>query len=83
MVDTLQEKDEAGARHLGRNIPSFWVPLVWAVQIERTPTRGDGFVTCWRPGQDSPVHQLGPDEVVHVVGKAESHRGRRPPAQEL
>ena len=45
------------------------------------------WVTClstargWR--QDSPVHQLGPDEVVHMVGKAELHRGRRPPAQEL
>ena len=33
--------------------------------------------------QDSPVHQLGPNEVVHVVGEAESHRGRCPPAQEL
>lgn len=47
-------------------------PLLWVVALT---ARG------W--GQDSPVHQLGPDEVVHMVGKAESHRGRRPPAQEL
>lgn len=35
-----------------------------------------------RSGGDT-VHQLGPNEVMHVVGKAESHRGRRPPAQKL
>lgn len=34
-------------------------------------------------GQDSPVHQLGPNEVVHVIGQAQTHRGRCPPAQEF
>lgn len=34
-------------------------------------------------GSGNTVHQLGPDEVMHVVGKAKPHGSRRPPAQEL
>lgn len=62
-----------------------WASLVRKAIVGRTPTML--WVTAlpsarsWR--QDSPVHQLGPNEVMHVVGKAQFHRGRHPPAQEL
>lgn len=35
-----------------------------------------------RSGGDT-IHQLGPNEVMHMVGEAKSHRSRHPPAQKL
>lgn len=77
--------------------PKVWGELGTRQEHSQVPEeRGVGFPSEGNPpllwvaaltargrGQDSPVHQLGPNEVVHMVGKAESHRGRRPPAQEL
>lgn len=94
----MQEKDKAGARFLSSRELRTWVDMFlgsrrqergWALLMkEAQGGRKSNLrsLLCHLPearAQDSPVHQLGPNEVVHVVGKAESHRGRCPPAQEL
>ena len=94
----MQEKDKAGAGFLSSRELRTWLDMFpgsrrqergWALLMrEAQGGRKSNLrsLLCHLPeagAQDSPVHQLGPNEVMYVVGKAESHRGRCPPAQEL
>ena len=94
----MQEKNKAGAGFLSSRELSTWLDMFlgsrrqergWALLMrEAQGGRKSNLrsLLCHLPeagAQDSPVHQLGPNEVMYVVGKAESHRGRCPPAQEL
>lgn len=61
-----------------------WALLVNEARVGRKPNLGSLHRHLPEAGgQDSPVHQLGPNEVMHMVSEAESCRGRCPPAQEL
>ena len=94
----MQEKNKAGAGFLSSRELSTWLDMFLGsrrqergcslLMREAQGGRKSNLrsLLCHLPeagAQDSPVHQLGPNEVMYVVGEAESHRGRCPPAQEL
>lgn len=84
----MQEKEKAGAGFLSSGELGTWPGMFpgsrrqerdWALLMkEAQGGRKSNLrsLLCHLPEagvQDSPVHQLGPNEVVHVVGEAESH----------